>query len=117
MSIVLSWLLLSLIVWLTALMLPGFQVKGFSGALVVAAIFGVINWLLGWFFYVVIGIATLGIGFLLSVVTHWFVDAILLSITDALTDKLKIKNFKWALLGALVISVLSAVVHQLIRYQ
>jgi putative membrane protein len=116
MSIVISWLILSFIVWLTAMMLPGFQVRGFTGALVVSAIFGAINWLLGWFFYVVIGIATLGIGFLLSVVTHWFVDAILLSMTGALTDKLKIKNFKWALLGALVISVLSAVVHHVIRY-
>jgi putative membrane protein len=117
MSIVISWLILSFIVWLTAMVLPGFQVKGFSGALVVAAIFGAINWLLGWFLYVVIGIATLGIGFLLSVITHWFVDAILLSMTGALTDNLKIKNFKWALLGALVISVLSAVVHHVIRYQ
>jgi Membrane protein of unknown function. len=109
--------MLSLIVWLTALMLPGFQVRGFAGALVVAAIFGAINWLLGWFFYVVIGIVTLGIGFLLSVVTHWVVDAVLLWMTGGLTDNLKIKNFKWALLGALVISVLSAVVHHVIQYR
>jgi uncharacterized membrane protein YvlD (DUF360 family) len=42
MSLLLSWLAMSVAFWLTAQLLPGFEVKGFKGALWVAAIFGVI---------------------------------------------------------------------------
>ena len=46
MSLILSWLILSLAVWITAMLLPGFHVKSFTSAIIVAAIFGVLNFLL-----------------------------------------------------------------------
>ncbi|TVP42647.1 MAG: phage holin family protein, partial [Gemmatimonadales bacterium] len=106
MSLLLSWLILSLAVWITAVVLPGFHVKSMGSAFIVAAIFGILNVLIGWLFFVIIGIATLGIGFLLAFLTRWLVNAILLKITDAVTDRLTIDSFGWALLGALMISVL-----------
>jgi len=57
MHMLLSWLVLSIAVWITAGILPGFSVNGFGGALRAAAIFGILNWLLGWFIFVVLGIA------------------------------------------------------------
>jgi putative membrane protein len=109
MHILVSWVLLSVAVWLTALILPGFRVRGFGGALVVAAIFGLLNLVLGWFFFFIIGVGTLGLGFLLSFITRWIVDAILLKITDWITDRLEIRSFGWALAAALVMSLLGTV--------
>lgn len=104
MSIVLSWLVLSVAVWLTAKILPGFEVRSFGSAIGVAAIFGLLNWAVGWFLFLVIGVGTLGLGFLLAFVTRWFVNAILLKVTDAVSDSLKIKSFATALVGGLLMS-------------
>jgi len=109
MHIVITWLVLSLAVWVTSLVVPGFKVRGFGGALAVAAIFGVLNWLIGWLLFVVIGLGTLGLGFLLAFLTRWIVNAILLEITDALSDKLEIRSFGWALIAALVMSLVGTV--------
>jgi putative membrane protein len=115
MSLLLSWVILSLAVWVTAVVLPGFHVKSVGSAFLVAAILGILNALIGWFFFVIIGVATLGIGFLLTFVTRWIVTAILLKVTDAITDRLTIDGFGWALLGALMISVLGTVGDALVR--
>jgi putative membrane protein len=53
---------------------------------------------------VVLGIATLGIGFLLAFLTRWLVMALLLKFTDALSSNFKIKNFATAIVGALLMS-------------
>jgi putative membrane protein len=104
-SILLSWLVLSGAFWLTAEILPGFEVRGFRGAMLVAVLFGIINWLIGWLLFVVLGIVSLGIGFLLAFLTRWLVNAILLKVTDHLTSSLNIRDFRTALLGALLLSV------------
>lgn len=106
MDMLVSWLILSVAVWITALVLPGFHVKNAASALIVAAIFGVLNFLLGWLFFTVFTIATLGLAWLLAFITRWIINAILLMITDALTTHLKIDGVKWALLGALLMSVI-----------
>lgn len=106
MSFLISWLVLSLAVWITAVVLPGFHVKSFGSAVVVAALFGVLNFLLGWIFFVVFSIATLGIAFLLAFITRWIINAIILKLVAALTDRLTIDSFGWALGGALMMSAL-----------
>ncbi|MEM9454675.1 MAG: phage holin family protein [Myxococcota bacterium] len=103
-SLLVSWLVLAAIVWLTAKLLPGFSIKGLGGALMVAALFGLLNVLIGWLLFVVIGIGTLGLGFILAFVTRWLVDAILLKIVDAMTERLTIKSFGRAMLAALLMS-------------
>lgn len=115
MSLILSWLILSLAVWITAVTLPGFHVKSFGSAFVVAALFGVLNFFLGWIFFTVFTIATLGLALLLAFVTRWVINAIILLITDALTDRLTIDGFGWALGGGLMMSVLGTVGEALLR--
>jgi len=104
-----QWAVLSFAFWLTAKIVPGFRIAGLWDAIVVAAIFGVVNFLLGTLLYYVIGIVTLGIGLLLSFLTHWFVNALLLKLTDALTSRLEVRSFGTALLAALVMSLLGKV--------
>lgn len=106
MSLLLSWLILSIAVWITAIVLPGFHVKNFVSAIIVAAIFGVLNFLLGWLFFAVFTIATLGLAWLLAFITRWIINAILLVLTDKLTDHLTVDSFWWALGGALMMSLI-----------
>ena len=115
MSLLISWLILSVAVWATAAVLPGFKVKDFKSAIIVALIFGLLNALLGWFLFAVLTIATLGLAWLLAFLTRWLINAVLLMLTDRLTDHLKIESFGTALLGALVISVVSSIVSMVLR--
>ena len=115
-DILISWLILSGAFYLTAELLPGFELKGGArGALLVAALFGVINWLVGWLLFVIIGIASLGIGFLLAFLTRWLVNAILLKVVDAISDTLNIRSFGTALIGALIISLLGTLGQWMLR--
>jgi putative membrane protein len=115
MSLILSWLILSLAVWVTSAVLPGFHVKSFKSALLVAAVFGVLNYLLGWILFALFTVATLGIAWLLAFITRWIINAILLVITDKLTDHLKLDGFGWALAGAFVMSLVGTLGEWLVR--
>lgn len=115
MTLLLSWLILSLAVWLTAVVLPGIHIKGFGSAILVAALVGVLNFLLGWLLFAVFTIATLGIAWLLAFITRWIINAIILKLADAMTDRLTIDGFGWALAGALMMSAIGTLGEWLIR--
>lgn len=106
MAFLITWLILAAAVWVTAAILPGFHVKNFGSAVLVAAIFGILNFFLGWLFFAVFAVATLGLALLLAFLTRWIINAILLKMTDALTDHLTIDSFGWALGGAMLMSLL-----------
>jgi putative membrane protein len=116
MGLILSWLILSVAVWATAAVLPGFHVKDFKGAVIVAALFGLLNFALGWLLFVVFTVATLGVAWLLGFITRWIINALLLMLTDRMTDHLKIDSFGWALGGALVISAIASVLQFVVRF-
>jgi len=115
MAWILAWLILAFSVWLTAAILPGMKVSSAGGALLVAAILGLLNVLIGWFIFLVVGIATLGIGFLLAFLTRWVVNAILLKITDAFTSRLTIRGFGTTMIAALLISLFGTLGEWLLR--
>ena len=115
MNLLLDWLILSFAVWLTAMVLRGFHVKGFWSAVWVAALFGILNALIGWFFFALFTIFTLGIAYLLAFITRWIIDAIILKIVDKMTDSLNIDGFRWALGGALMMSLLGTLGQWIVR--
>lgn len=115
MSLLLSWLILSFAVWLTARVLPGFHVKNFGSAILVAAIFGILNFLIGWLLFALFTVATLGLAWLLAFITRWIINAILLTLTDKLTDHLTIDSFSWSLGGALMMSIIGTLGEWLLR--
>jgi len=108
MHLLFSWLFLAAGLWIIAQILPGFRVNGFKGAMIVGAIFGVLHFLIGWILFVAIGVGTLFLGFLFAFVTWWIVSAIVLEITDAVSDELSIDSFKTALIASALLSVVSA---------
>jgi putative membrane protein len=114
MGLLVSWALLTLVVFVTAAIVPGFYIRGFTGAMLVAALFGVINFFIGWLLFVAIGLGTLGLGFLLAFITRWLVDAIVLKIVDSLSKSLEIVSFGRAFLAAMVMSGLGTLLEFLV---
>ena len=101
-----TWIATAIAVWATAVVLPGFSVKnGAKGALVVAAVFGLLNALFGRFLLGLFKLGTLGLASLLGPVATWLVMALLLVVTDKLSDTLKIKSFGWAFISAIPIAI------------
>ena len=115
MQFLLSWLILTIAVWVTAAVLPGVHVKSFGSSFLVAALFGILNFFLGWIFFVVFTVATLGIAWLLAFITRWIINAIILKITDSLTDKLTVDSFGWALVAALMMSAIGTLGQWVVR--
>jgi putative membrane protein len=115
MNLILSWLVLSFAVWVTDALLPGFHLKGPKSALLIAAIYGLLNFLLGWLLFALFTVATLGIAWLLAFITRVIINALLLMLTDKLTDHLKIDGFGWALGGAVLMSAIGTLGEWLVR--
>ncbi|MFP4597793.1 MAG: phage holin family protein [Persicimonas sp.] len=109
MEFLLMWLIWSVAVWLTATLLPGVHVKNFGSAILIAAAFGVLNFLLGWLLFTIFTIATLGLAWLLSFITHWIINAIILKLIDAFTDRLDIDGIAWTLGAAAVMALLGGI--------
>jgi putative membrane protein len=108
MQLIVTWVVLSLGLWLISALVPGFHLKGFGDALVVGAVFGILNWALGWLLFTIIGVGTLFIGFVFDFITRWVVTAIVLKLTDSVTDRLSIDSFKTALVAAAILSFLGS---------
>lgn len=106
MSLIIHWLILSLAVYITAELLPGIRLKSGKSALIVALVFGLLNFLLGTILFILFSVLTLGIAWLLAFLTRWFIDAIILRLTARLTDHIHVDSFGWALVGALLMALL-----------
>jgi putative membrane protein len=117
MGIVLTWLFSALGFMAAASILGrSFRLRpGFGNALLVSALFGLLNVLVGWLVFVAIGVGTLGLGFFVSGLTRWVASAVVLKLVDVLSDRLEIRGFGPALIGALVISLAGSVGEWLVR--
>lgn len=110
MSFLVSFVVLVVSLFVAARLLDGMEIKGgVASHAIVGAIFGVLNAILGPALFAAIGIGTLGIGFLLAFLSRLVATAIVLKIVDALTDRLKVKDFKTAFLAALLMSLTTGV--------
>ncbi len=109
MKLLLSWAVLTAAFLLAAAVLPGMKLKSAGGAIGVAAVFGVLNFFLGWLMFAVIGFATLGIGFVFAFLTRWLVDVVLLKMTAAMSEALELKSSGTAIAAALLIAGVGSV--------
>ncbi len=104
-----TWLMSALSVMILAWLLPGIHVSGFGGALLAALVIGLVNGLVKPFLQLItlpITILTLGLFWLI-------LNGICLALADALAgDAFNIDNFGWAFIGAIVLSIVSGLVHR-----
>jgi putative membrane protein len=115
-SILISWGVVTVALWAASEFLDGMTIKGgLVGHVLTAAVFGLLNVLVGWLLFLVIGFASLGLGFIFAFVTRVIVTAILLKVTDALSSKLRVRSFGTAVIAAVIMSLVTGVTEWLLR--
>jgi len=98
-------------------LLPSVKVKSLLSAVLVAVVFSVLNFFLGWLiraFLIVPAILTLGLLFLIM---PFIVNAILLWLTDKLMRSFEIETTGGLLVSAGVVTLVNAVFHMAIHAQ
>jgi putative membrane protein len=111
-GLLISWAILALTFAITSSILSGMDVSGgFWGYLWVSLLFGIVNAVIGTFLRIItfpLTLLTLG---LFSVI----VNALLLQITDGLSDHFTIDSFWWtAIWGAIIMAIVSVVLHAIV---
>ena len=110
MKLIVRWLVNGVSLWIVTRLVPGIHVHDFATALVAALVFGLLNSTLGLFLKVItfpLTILTLGI-FLIVI------NAFMLELASVITRGFEVANWGAAFIGALVLSVVSALLHWLI---
>ncbi|NDV66133.1 phage holin family protein [Bacteroides sp. 224] len=111
MSLILQILISSVAVYFTAWLLPGISVKSFGSSIIVAIVLGLLNTLLKpvlQFLSFPITILTLGL-FLLVINT-----VIILIASAIMGNSFHVKNFWWALLFSIVMSIVASVLESIL---
>ena len=109
MRLLLRWLINAVSLLVVAYFVPGFVVRGFTAALIAALVVGLVNATLGAVLRVLtfpITILTLGL-FLIVL------NAIMLKIAAAVVAGFEIRTWTAALIGAILLSVVSSLLHWL----
>jgi len=98
--------------------LDGMQIKG--GAItymVVGLVFGLLNFFFGGFFFALIGLGTLGFGFVFSFIGRLLATSVVLRLASAVAaNKLYVKDWKTAFLAALLMSLTTGVCEMLLAH-
>ncbi len=103
MSLIIRWILNTLALLLVVNIVPGFHYRDWISLAIAAAVLGLLNAIVRpilWFITLPITILTLGL-FLLVL------NAIMLELTAWLVPGFAIEGFGWAIVGALVLSIIS----------
>jgi putative membrane protein len=105
MILIINWLLGTAALLIVAYLLPGISVRSFWTALVAALVIGLVNATVG----LVLKILTFPL-ILASLGLFWFViNALMLMLAGWLVPGFEVAGFWWALLGAVLLSVLHMV--------
>ncbi len=99
----LRWLILTVAIMVSAYLFPGIEVGGFGSALFSALILGILNA----FFRPILIILTLPINILSLGLFTFVINAFLLMMTSGVSDGLHVEGFGSALLGSVIISLVS----------
>ena len=102
-GLIIRWLILSAAIMVAAYLFPGIEVSGFGSALFAALVLGILNA----FFRPILIILTLPINILTLGLFTFVINAFLLMMTSGVIGGLHVAGFGSALLGSLIISVVS----------
>ncbi len=103
MGLIIRWILNTLALLLVVNVVPGFVHGGWVSLAIAAAVLGLLNAVVRpilWFITLPITVITLGLFLLI-------LNAIMLELTAWLVPGFGIEGFGWAILGALVLSIIS----------
>src|SRR5206468_12632966 len=112
-SLLLHWLISALSLMIVAYLFPGIQLQGLGAALIAPIVIGLINATIGLILKIVtfpLTILTLGIFWLV-------INALMLQMAAALVPGFYIAGFLSAFFGAIVLSIVSTILHSLVALQ
>ncbi len=111
MRLLLNWVLSALAVWIVAHVVPGISVSGPLAALIAALAIGFINATIGLLLKVLTFPLTL-----LTLGLFWFViNAAMLKLASALVPGFEVRGFLAAFVGAIVLSLVNALLQWLVK--
>jgi putative membrane protein len=108
-----TWAACTLGLWAAGNILAGVRLKSFVDAVWAGALLGVLQWAFSGPLFVLLGIGTLGIGFLLAFITRWIVSALVVLLASKLSSRLEVEGFIPALVTAFIVAAAGAAVRQL----
>lgn len=100
-----SWLIIALAVFLTAQVLTGVTVSGFASSLMAAVVLGLVNAVIRpiiVFFTLPINLVTLGL-------FSFVINALMVMLVGKIVPGFEVKDFGWALLFSIVLSVIQGI--------
>jgi len=100
---------LALTVFLLARLLPSVRIRTAGTAVIVAVVFSLLNFFLGWLVRVVLFVPALLTLGLLFLVMPFVINTIMLWLTDKLVASFEIRDTRGLLVSALVITAVNAV--------
>jgi putative membrane protein len=112
-GLLIRWLFLTVAILVAAHLIEGIEVKGFWSACLAAAILGVLNA----FFRPVLILLTLPINILTLGLFTFVINAVLMMMVSGVVGGFEVYGFWSALLGSLVISVISWLLNSFINEQ
>ncbi|MBR8836711.1 MAG: phage holin family protein [Stigonema ocellatum SAG 48.90 = DSM 106950] len=110
-NFLLTWLATAVALLITAHIVPGFFIKTFTAALVAAIVIGLVNA----FVRPILGFLTFPITLITFGFFTFVLNALTLWLASALTPGFEIRNFGSALLGSIVLAIVSSIISYLLR--
>lgn len=106
MQLIITLILAALALIVASRIFSNVELRGdFLTALLVAAGYSILSFLLGWLIFGLLGVVTLGLGFVFHFITQLVTAAIVLKITSAISKNLSIRGFLPALGTALLLAL------------
>lgn len=103
MGFLITWLVYAVAIVITAYLLPGVRLSGFTAALVTALVLGLINT----FIKPLLLLLTLPLNILTLGLLTFVINALLILLTSKLVPGFMVTGFWWALIFSLVLSVIN----------
>jgi len=104
-SILLHWLLTAAILLLIGAIMPGIHISGYSSALVAALVMGLVNF----FIKPVLTLLTLPLNLLTLGLFSFIINAMMFALVAWLVPGFEISNFFSALVGSLLLALMSSI--------
>ncbi|OGG34526.1 hypothetical protein A2363_04955 [Candidatus Gottesmanbacteria bacterium RIFOXYB1_FULL_47_11] len=111
MSIIVRWVLNALALYIVATILPGIHLSDFGSALVAVVIIGLVNVLIK----PILFLLTLPVTVITFGLFAFVLNALMLMLASALTPGFKIDGFGTALLGSILLSLITTVLYSLVQ--
>lgn len=109
MKILIHWLLSAIAVWLVSQIVPGFEVASLGSALIAALVIGLVNATLG----LVLKLVTLPFTIITLGLFWLIINGLMIVVAAQLVPGFAVTGFLAAFFGAIVLSLVNAVLHAL----